>query len=139
MTKRIAHLLKEQEDQSKLLRTSYLDVEDERTQEDIQYMFVQKSRALTSDREEVLLSNRMKESQQREVTMLSTDKNQNGKRNPVMHITGENVRNLSKKREKIEKLQKVPEGTLQKEGLQNCNFVGISEQRKVALLHGGAI
>ena len=56
-----------------------------------------------------------------------------------MHITRKKARNLSKKKVKIEKLQKVPEGTLQKEGLQNCNFVGISEQRKVALLHGGVI
>jgi hypothetical protein len=137
MTKRITHLLKEQEDQSKLLRTSYPDVEDERTQEDLQYLSVQKSRAPTSDREEVLLSNPMKESQQCEVTMLSTDKNQNGKRNPVMHITGKKARKLSKKRAKLEKLQE--EGTSQKEGLQNWNFVGISEQRKVALRHGRAI
>jgi hypothetical protein len=117
--KRIAHLIKEQEDQSKLLRTSYPDVEDERTQEDLQYLSIQKSRAPTSDREEVLLSDPLKESQQREVTMLSTDKNQNGKRNPVMHITGENARKLSKKRAKLEKLQEVPEETSQKVGFQN--------------------
>jgi hypothetical protein len=43
--------------------------------------------------------------------MLSTDKNQNGKRNIEMKITGKKARKLSKKREKLEKLQKVPEGT----------------------------
>jgi hypothetical protein len=48
MTKRITHLLKEKEDQSKLLRTKILDVEVERTQEDSQ-----KSGAPTLDREEV--------------------------------------------------------------------------------------
>jgi hypothetical protein len=99
MTKRIAHLLKEQEDRSKLLRTSYPDVEDERRQEDLQYLSVQKSRAPTLDREEVLLSNPMKESQHREVTMLSTDKNQNGKRNLVTHITGKMIES-STRREK---------------------------------------
>jgi secreted PhoX family phosphatase len=70
----------------------------------------------------------MKESQQREVTMPKEDKNQNGKRNTEMKITGKKARKLSKKREKIEKLQKVPEGTSQKEGFQNLNFVGISVQ-----------
>jgi hypothetical protein len=34
-------------------------------------------------------------------------------------ITGKNARNLSKKRAKIKKLQKVLEGTSQKEKLQN--------------------
>jgi hypothetical protein len=81
----------------------------------------------------------MKESQQCKVTMLSTDKNQNGKRNPVTHITGKNDRKLSKKKAKLEKLQEAPEGTSQKEDLQNWNFVGILEQRKMALRHGGAI
>jgi hypothetical protein len=59
----------------------------------------------------------MKESQQREVTMPKGDKNQNGKRNIEMKITEKKARNLSKKRAKIERLQKVPEGTSQKEGL----------------------
>jgi hypothetical protein len=34
MSRRIAHLLKEQENQSKLLKTKDMDVEVERTQED---------------------------------------------------------------------------------------------------------
>jgi hypothetical protein len=46
---------------------------------------------------------------------------------------------LSKKRDKIEKLQKVPEGTLQKENLQNWSFVGISKQCHMALHHGEEI
>jgi hypothetical protein len=139
MTKRIAHLLKEQEDQSKLLRTRNLDVEVERTQEDLKHLSVQESRAPTPDEEEVLLSNPMKESQQCKVTMISTDKNQNGKRNTKTQITGKKARKLSKKRAKLKKLQEVPEGTSQKEGLQNWNFIGISEQRNMALHHGGAI
>jgi hypothetical protein len=44
-----------------------------------------------------------------------------------MKITRKKARKLSKKREKIGKLQKVPEGTLQREGLQNWNFTRISE------------
>jgi hypothetical protein len=47
------------------------------------------------------------------------DKNQNGKRNTKMKMTGKKDRNLSKKRAMIERLQKAPEGTSQKEGLQN--------------------
>jgi hypothetical protein len=64
------------------------------------------------------------------------DKNQNGKRNTETKLTGKKARKLSKKRSKIEKLQKVPEGTSQKENLQNWNFVGIAEQRHMALRHG---
>jgi hypothetical protein len=45
------------------------------------------------------------------VTMLKEDKNQNGKRNTETNLTGKKARKLSKKRDKIEKLQKVPEGT----------------------------
>jgi hypothetical protein len=61
----------------------------------------------------------MKESQQHKVTMPKGDKNQNGKRNTKMKITMKKARKLSKKREKIEKLQKVPEGTSQREGLKD--------------------
>jgi hypothetical protein len=67
------------------------------------------------------------------------DKNNNGKRKPVTQITGKKARKLSKKKAKLEKLQEVPERTSQKEGLQNWNFVGISEQRKLALHHDEAI
>jgi hypothetical protein len=106
-------LIEEQENKSKLFRTRNLDVEVERTQEDSQ-----KTEAPTPDREEVFPLNPRKESQQREVTMPRGDKNQNGKRNTEMKLTGKQARKLSKKRSKIEKLQKVPEGTSQKENLQ---------------------
>jgi hypothetical protein len=43
-----------------------------------------------------------------------------------MKLTGKKARKLSKKRAKIEKLQKVPEGTSQKENLQNWSFTKIS-------------
>jgi hypothetical protein len=134
MTRRITHLIEEQENRSKLFRTRNLDVEVERTQEDSQ-----KTEAPTPDREEVLPLNPRKESQQREVTMPRGDKNQNGKRNTETKLTGKKARKLSKKRSKIEKLQKVPEGTSQKENLQNWNFVGIAEQCHMALRHGEAI
>jgi hypothetical protein len=61
----------------------------------------------------------MTESQQREVTMPKEYKNQNGKRNTETKITKKKARKLSKKRENMENLQNVPEGTSQKEGLQN--------------------
>jgi cell division protein FtsL len=43
--------------------------------------------------------------------MPNTDKNQNGKRNTKTKLTGKKARKLSKKRAKIEKLEKVLEGT----------------------------
>jgi hypothetical protein len=57
----------------------------------------------------------------------------------VTQITGKKARKLSKKKAKLEKLQEVPEKTSQKEGLQNLNFVGIAEQRRLALRHDEAI
>jgi hypothetical protein len=71
--------------------------------------------------------------------MPKEDKNQNGKRNSEMKLTRKKVRKLSKKRAKIEKLQKVPEGTSQKENLQNWSFAKIPEQRHMALRHGKEI
>jgi hypothetical protein len=47
--------------------------------------------------------------------MLRTNKNKNGKRNPVTQIIGKKARNLNKKKEKLQKLQEVPEKTSQKE------------------------
>ena len=43
-----------------------------------------------------------------------------------MKLTGKKARKLSKKRAKVNKLQKVLEGTSQKENLQNWSFVGIT-------------
>jgi hypothetical protein len=71
--------------------------------------------------------------------MSKDDKNQNGKRTTETKLTGRKARKLSKKRAKFEKLQKVPEGTSQTKNLQNGSFVGISEQRHMALRHGEAI
>jgi hypothetical protein len=139
MARRIACLIEEQEDKSKQLRARDLAVEVERMQEDLKNLSIQESRTPTPEREEVLPSNPMKDPHQCEVTMLSTDKNKNGKRNPVTQITGKKARKLSKKKAKLEKLQEVPERTSQKEGLQNLNLVGISEQRRLALHHDGAI
>jgi hypothetical protein len=71
--------------------------------------------------------------------MSKEDKNHNGKRNIETKLTGKKDRKLSKKRDKIEKLQKDIEGTLQKENLQNWSFVRISTQRQMALHHGEEI
>jgi hypothetical protein len=61
------------------------------------------------------------------MTRSKEDKNQNGKRNTETKITGKKARMLSKKRAKIDKLQKAPEGTSQKENFQNWSFTSISE------------
>jgi hypothetical protein len=70
------------------------------------------SRTPTPDREDVLLSDPIKEFQQREVNMQKGDKNQNEKRITKTKTTGKKARNRSEKRAKIEKLHNVPEGTL---------------------------
>jgi hypothetical protein len=49
----------------------------------------------------------------------------------VTHIIG--------KKAKLEKLEEVPGTTSQREGLQNLNLVGISEQRRLAVFHDEAI
>ena len=67
------------------------------------------------------------------------DKNDNGKRKPLIQIIGKKARKLSKKRAKLEKLQEAPERTLKKEGLHNLNFVGTSIQHRLTILHGRAI
>jgi hypothetical protein len=111
MTRRIGHLIEEQENRSKLFRTRDLDVKVERTQEDLKHLSVQESRAPTPDKEEVFPLNPRKDHQQRKVTMPRGDKNKNGKRNTEMQITGKKARKLSKKKAKLEKLQEVPEKT----------------------------
>jgi hypothetical protein len=80
-----------------------------------------------------------KEYHHREVTMSREDKNQKGKRVTKTKLTGKKARKLSKKRDKIEKLQKVPEETSQKEKSQELSFVGISEPRHMALRRGKEI
>ena len=74
MTRRIAHLIKEQENRSKLFNTRNPDVEAVRTLEDSQ-----ETEAPISDKEEVLPLSPMREYQQRKVTKTTEDKNQNGK------------------------------------------------------------
>ena len=71
--------------------------------------------------------------------MLKEDRNQNGKRQTELKITGKKARNLSKKRTNIEKLQEIPDGTSQKQNLQNLSFATISEQRPMELRRGEAI
>jgi hypothetical protein len=71
--------------------------------------------------------------------MPKEDKNQNGKKNTETKLIGKMDRNLSKKREKIKKFQKIPEGTSQKKNLQNWKFVRISEQRHMELRYSEAI
>jgi hypothetical protein len=105
MARRIAHLLEEQEDQSKILRTIDLDVKVERTQEYLKHLSVQESREPTPEREEVFLLNPSKYLQKCEVTMPRGDKTNNGKRKPLTQITGKKARKLSKKKAKLEKLQ----------------------------------
>jgi hypothetical protein len=121
MTRRIADLIEEQQNQAKLFNTRDLDVEVGRTLENSQ-----KTEVPIPDTDEILPLISRKESYQREATLPKEDKNQNGKRNSETKLTGKKDIKLSKKRAKIEKLQKVPEGTSQKENLQNWNFIGIS-------------
>ena len=123
MTRRITHLIEEQKNRSKLFNTRDLDVEVARTLED-----PQKIEVPIPNKEEGSPSNIRKESQQHEVPMPKEDMNQNGKRPTETKLTGNKARKLSKKRAKIDNLQKVPEETLQKKNLQNWSFDGISEQ-----------
>jgi hypothetical protein len=134
MTRRITHLIEEQNNRSKLFNTKDPDVEVARTLEDPQNIEVP-----IPDKEEVSPLNLRKESQQREVTMPNADKNQNGKRNTETKLTGKKARKLSKKRDKIEKLQKVLEGTSLREKLQNWSFVGITKQHHMPLRSGESI
>jgi hypothetical protein len=60
--------------------------------------------------------------------MPKENKNQNGKRTIETKLMGKKARKLRKKKVKIEKLQQVPEGTSQKETLQNWSFAEILEQ-----------
>jgi hypothetical protein len=74
MTRKITQLIEEWENRSNLFDTRDPDVEAARTLGD-----PQKTEVLTLGKEEVLPLNPRKESQQRAMTMLKEDKNQNGK------------------------------------------------------------
>jgi hypothetical protein len=112
MARRITQLIEEQEKISKLVVTRNIDVKATRTLGD-----PKKTEVHTPNKEEVLPLNPRKQSQQRTVTMLKDNKNQNGKEATKMKLTGKKARNLSKKRAKIGKLQNIPEGTSKKENL----------------------
>jgi hypothetical protein len=99
MTRKIAQLIEEQENKSKLPDTRSPDVEATGTSEDIQ-----KAEISTPDKEEVIHLNPRKGSQQCKVTMPKENKNQNGKRTTEMKLTGKKARKISKKKVKIEKL-----------------------------------
>ena len=73
MTRRIAHLIEEQGNRSKLFNTRYLDVKVARTLE-----YLQNIEVPIPNKEEVSPSNLRKECQQREVTMPKEDRNQKG-------------------------------------------------------------
>jgi hypothetical protein len=85
-----------------------MDVEVERTHEDWRHLSIQESRAPTPEREEVLPLNPMQDPPQCKVIIPRGDKNDNGKRKTMIQITGKKAKKLSKKREKLEKLQEFP-------------------------------
>jgi hypothetical protein len=134
MTRKIAQLIEEQENISKLPDTRIPDVEATGTLKDIQ-----KAEISTPDKEEVTHLNPRRVSQQHEVTMLKENKNQNGKRTIETKLTGKKSTKISMKKVNIEKLQQVLEGTSQEETLQNWSFARISEQRHMPLHYGKAI
>ena len=123
MTGMITYLMEEQENKSNPLNTKELDVEAIRALEE-----QHKIEIPNPYNEGVFPLDLKKESQHRKVTMSREDKNQNGKRMTETKLTGKKDRKISKKRSKIEKLQKFPEETSQKEKSQELNFFGISEQ-----------
>ena len=106
MTRRISHLIEEQESRSQIFNTRNSNVEAKRTLEDPQEIELP-----IPDTEEVLPSKPREEFQQCELIMPKEEKNHNGKQTTETKLTGKNDRKLSKKRSKIEKLQKVPEET----------------------------
>jgi hypothetical protein len=103
MTKNIAQLIEEQKNRSKLLDTRDPNVKVERMSQGSQ-----KTEAPVPEKEKLLP---WRESQQRALTMLKEDRNQNGKRQTELKITRKKARNLSKNRAKIENLQEIPDGT----------------------------
>jgi hypothetical protein len=134
VTRRITQLIEEQENRLNLFDTRSPNVKDAIELEDSQKIEVS-----ISDIEEVSPLSLRRESQQREVTMSKENKNHNGKRIIETKLTGKKARKIIKKRAKIDRLQKIPEGVSQKENLQNLNFVEISDQQHRPLRRGGEI
>ena len=109
MTRRIAYLIKKQENKSKLFDTRSLDVKELGDS--------QKIGVYVSNVEKVVPLSLGRETQQCEVTMTKENQNQNGKRTTETKLTEKKARKLSKKRANIDRLQRVLEGTSQKENL----------------------
>jgi hypothetical protein len=106
MTRRIAHLIKEQKRRSQIFNISTSDVKAKRTLEDMQ-----KIKLPIVDTEEVLSRNPKKYFPQREVTKATEDKHQNGKSITEMKLTRKKARKLRKKRANTVRLQEVLEDT----------------------------
>jgi hypothetical protein len=109
MTRRIVHLIDEQESRSQIFNTRIPDVKAKRTLED-----PQKIELPIPDIEEVLSKSPRKEFQQCEVTKTKQKKNQNEKSITETKLTGKKARNLRKKRANAKRLQEVLEETSQK-------------------------
>jgi hypothetical protein len=95
MTKRIAQLIKEQENHLKPFDTRSPDVKAKATQ---------KAEISTPNKEEVIYINPRREYHQHKVTMSKENKNQNEKRIIEMKLTRKKARKIIKKKAKIEKL-----------------------------------
>jgi hypothetical protein len=106
MTRRIAHLIEEQESRSQIFNTSNLDVKAKRTLED-----PQKIELPIPDKEEVLSRDPRKEFKQREITKTKEENNQNEKSITETKLTGKKARKLRKKRANTERLHEVLEET----------------------------
>jgi hypothetical protein len=120
MTRRIAQLIEERKNRSRVLDPKNLDDEADRMLEAPWRTEKYVGQVIPVDLK--------KEFQHCEVTMPREEKNQNGKKMTEMKLTGKKARKLMKKKEKLEKLQNIPEETPQKENMQNLSFVGIAEQ-----------
>jgi hypothetical protein len=141
ITRRIARLIEEQEDQSKQPRARELYIEVEKTHEDLKNLSMQERSIATPEiaKEGTLTAESLRTHQQYEVTLLREDKNKNGKRNPETQITEKKESKLGKKKAKLEKLWDVLEQTSQEADLQNLNLVRITEQRRMGFFHDEAI
>jgi hypothetical protein len=141
IARRIDKLMEEQEVDSKQQNARELVVEGERMQECLKDLYMQERRIPTLElvRKEVLPLNPLKAHQQGEATTPRKDKNNNVKRNPETQITGKKARTLSKKKDNLEKLQEVPEKTLQEASLSVLNVARTTESCKMGLPCGEAI
>jgi hypothetical protein len=90
MTRRIAQLIEEQENKSKIINTRSPVVKELGDSQNIGVS--------VPDTYEVVLMSLGKEPQQREVTMPKENKNQNEKKTTETNLKGKNTRKLSKKR-----------------------------------------